>query len=363
MRPTPIIDGSSLLGGRPTPDDDICTTNETGAVTMPYTTSPVDAMANTTTATTTPWWRSRRNDRGRRIVHAFLLVCMLVWLPTATHGKTPYNTIIETCKCELPSTTSRDIDVLLLEGIAGLAKAVGPEKRLVLVGDSTIRGLFLAIVRAVSLHPSLAAPFSLEERQCPRCAPRSCHSCIDRDVKGSLNDFVENFEWGHVQARVAGLRIEYQYDAALSHNICFDSRQLRQVLRLHQKDAYAVLFNYGIWFLHLYPQHDCLKFPPPQCASYNETVRESALWLRSATGPQTKLVWKTTNAICEGKFISAWLETSNKWHGTAGEREAMEAKCRLHCPFYNDERPCAGEIYDAASAERQPRPDGRRRSS
>jgi hypothetical protein len=268
-----------------------------------------------------------------------------------TDARTPYNKIVATCQCELPAAIVQDVEVLMLEGIAGIAKAIGSTRRVVLVGDSTVRGLFLAIIRAASLRPALAAPFSVLERNCPRCTPRHCPQCVDRPVHGSLENFLENFEWGHMLATVAGLRIEYQYD--VSSTICFEQRQLRQVLRLHQRDAYAILFNYGLWFLHLFPNHDCLKFPPPKCALYNETVRQSALWLRRATGPSTKLVWKTTNAICAEKFNAAWLQTMKKWHGGPAEREAMEAQCREHCPFYDAARPCHREIFDSASAEWQ----------
>ena len=268
----------------------------------------------------------------------------------STEGKTPYNEIIAKCNCELPSQVIHDVNVLLLEGIKIVASSAA-SKRVLFIGDSTVRGLFLSILRAASQNSQLSSPFQVWYRKCPRCGARSCRDCIDHSLGTSIESFVENFEWGHIVAEVAGLRLEFQYE--VPSTICFKRELIRQHLRPHKRDVYAILFNYGLWFLHLWPAHDCLKFPPPQCSLFRETVKESALWLRHVSGNDTKLVWKTSNAICESKFEKEWAKISHQWHGTKEDQREMEMKCRDHCPFFTDERPCKREIFDGLSTEWQ----------
>ena len=97
-----------------------------------------------------------------------ILTWLLLMTVPSTAGKTPYNEIIAKCNCELPSQVIHDVNVLLLEGIKIVASSAA-SKRVLFIGDSTVRGLFLSILRAASQNSQLSSPFQVWYRKCPRC--------------------------------------------------------------------------------------------------------------------------------------------------------------------------------------------------
>ena len=76
----------------------------------------------------------------------------------------------------------------------------------------------------------------------------------------------------------------------------------------------VVLWNFGLHLLHVYPAR-----PVPtvslQCAlSYDRLVASSFRELRSHVPQSTRLIWRTTNAVCDSSFSGSWVAAARAYH-------------------------------------------------
>lgn len=134
---------------------------------------------------------------------------------------------------------------------------------------------------------------------------------------------------------------------------CLESKHL---LALKETKPEAVLWNLGLHLLHLHPARPCRarskEVGIKECGNYSHVVRSSAEAIHDAA-PDAVLVWKTTNAICEERFVGAYRDAVKAWHSNR-TRQVMVDKCRRECSmFRSGGRRCEEEIFDRASTKRQ----------
>lgn len=101
-------------------------------------------------------------------------------------------------------------------------------------------------------------------------------------------------------------------------------RKLRSVLLRHQQRTHGlggwpphlVLWNFGLHLLHVYPARPVPTVAVHCALGYEALVDESADTLRDAL-PNTRLVYRTTNAVCDGRFDGPWEVAMRAHHCAA----------------------------------------------
>ncbi|KAL1515848.1 hypothetical protein AB1Y20_002463 [Prymnesium parvum] len=80
----------------------------------------------------------------------------------------------------------------------------------------------------------------------------------------------------------------------------------------------VALWNFGLHLLHIYPARP-VRTSALRCAlEYERLVRQSLHELRVRL-PRTRLVWRTTNAVCESSFEGAWALAVRAYHCAEGD--------------------------------------------
>lgn len=91
----------------------------------------------------------------------------------------------------------------------------------------------------------------------------------------------------------------------------------------------VVMWNFGLHMLHQFPHVECAgkasRFS--SCGNYAELVQSSAYMLMPKT---TKLVWRTTNYVCDTKLHTPLRNYISEWNNPT-KRQSMEAECQSIC--------------------------------
>lgn len=118
----------------------------------------------------------------------------------------------------------------------------------------------------------------------------------------------------------------------------------------------VVVWNLGLHLLHLHPARTCKthhrEVGMRHCGEYGDAVQKTAINLWKSA-PNATLIWQTTNAVCEDKFVADYEQVIAKWHSNV-TRGAMIKQCRKECAtFRSKERNCEDELFDRESTRRQ----------
>lgn len=235
-----------------------------------------------------------------------------------------------------------DKDALLADLQAFVAGTGVENPALVMIGDSTIIGL-QAHMREIfhdeegwnkGTLPEEAATI-LANPDCPHAAPRSGGTLYTSVFGPPLNFTLHRI----------GIHSRLNDDAG-----CFDDCLVEAVRALKPS---AVVYNFGLHLMHLFPRHTCVQAPGTgemyhNCGDYGALVESSARALMDVT---PLLVWRTTNSICEDKLSEPEQRILADWHNPA-KVDALEQKCQDTCKL-GDDRSCSDELIDAHSASRQ----------
>lgn len=132
---------------------------------------------------------------------------------------------------------------------------------------------------------------------------------------------------------------------------CFDQCLVDAVAELQPG---AVVWNFGLHLMHVYPERSCVAEPEKQnyhnCGDYGSLVKSSAAALMKVT---PLLIWRTTNAICEEKYHPDTVKLLEAWHGETTGAE-LEERCQEECGL-GEGRSCLDELADAHGAQLQRR--------
>ncbi|KAL3929689.1 MAG: hypothetical protein SGPRY_001848 [Prymnesium sp.] len=194
-----------------------------------------------------------------------------------------------------------------------------PNRLLLLIGDSSLRNQFIQLSR-------IGLAF---ERETPVAygVVHSIHSGtfltpfpIRQDEKpDSSNGFWGGFPWllASTNSSTTLLYAKVWGCSTLSPVL----RKMKNIMRaqrsVHSNLApwppYAVLWNFGLHLLHVYPSRPVPTTSLLCALKYERLVRKSWSELRASV-PNSRLIWRTTNAVCDSSFQGPWATASRAYH-------------------------------------------------
>ena len=210
----------------------------------------------------------------------------------------------------------------LAQQVSGLAG-----RRLLFVGDSSVRYQFMHLVRAaleVPRHMTLGdgLVFRSSRGRLHVSKGRGRPPGANQSDRGGKGDSFWNVPNWMVVTTMLNLTLAYVRQSDRDFRFMNGGRQfwnrscdLLQLPLMRARDALSsvrawppdtVVWNIGLHLLHLHPS---LSNPAVRCAlTYGDVVSLSARTLRSAMPANTQLVWRTSNIICEEKLEGGWAE-------------------------------------------------------
>jgi len=183
----------------------------------------------------------------------------------------------------------------------------------------------------------------------------------------------------HVQPKVQGLTFDYYSNKNCPQAVKYDL----------SKQPDAIIYNFGLHLLHMWPavetgftcntgdhtngkhsfkatwgdamQSDTQQefvsesgkqLPPANCGKYSDMVSQATHIFRSGA-PQSQLVYRSTNSICESKMTRAFADTLAKWKDPKQSAD-LEKNCRVACKswFKDESRECGKEILSQDSLQK-----------
>ena len=90
----------------------------------------------------------------------------------------------------------------------------------------------------------------------------------------------------------------------------------------------------------------------PENSLRNTRVEGIVNRLGFRAGGGARLLWRTTNAVCEAAFGGDYAAARDMWAAPA-TAAAAEADCRRVCPRFSQKRPCLDEVFSRRATELQ----------
>ena len=237
---------------------------------------------------------------------------------------------------------------------------------LLMIGDSSLRNQFVQLTRiglafertmpvaeAVSKHAhrgSFSTPYAIKQPERP----------------DSSNGFWGGFPW---MAFSTPRNTTIIYAKLWG---CSDLRsivhKMRSVASRHQQRSgmggwppHAVLWNFGLHLLHVYPARPVPTTSVACALGYESLVDSSARTLRAELA-RAHLTYRTTNAVCDARFEGPWATAQRAYHcasheafsspGCRNERLArVQAACQRRYNLSLSD--CANTFMDEANTRRQ----------
>jgi hypothetical protein len=203
--------------------------------------------------------------------------------------------------------------------------------RLVLmVGDSSLRNQFMQLAR-IGLSFDRDTPVAHSVVHGKHSGHFLAPFPIEpADKPDSSNGFWGGFPW-LIASTPTNLTLVYAKVWGCSSLVAVLRRTeaiLRKQRHLHPALAAwppsAVLWNFGLHLLHVYPARPVPTVSLRCALDYDQLVSASLRELRVALPPSTHLIWRTTNAVCDSSFVGSWAAAVHAYHcsrGAAGDRK------------------------------------------
>ena len=232
----------------------------------------------------------------------------------AAHGAHPLNASWAAMGRSLGASSTAAEDAALA---ALLSKFRG--RSLLLIGDSSLRNQFMQLLR-VGLSLDRSVPVAQSAVGHAYSGSLSLPNQIVRaDKPDSSNAFWGGFSWLAFSTPAnATLYYAKVWGCAKLSSVI---RRMRPVAHRHSQRSgglggwppHAVLWNFGLHLLHVYPARP-VATAAVQCAQhYEELVDASARALRHAL-PRALLYYRTTNAVCDARFEGSWAVAARAYH-------------------------------------------------
>lgn len=205
---------------------------------------------------------------------------------------------------------------------------------LLLVGDSSLRNQFMQLARVgLSFERTMPVAEGVAHRK--HTGSFSLPSAIRQPERpDSSNGFWGGFNWMafSTPANATLVYAKIWGCAGLAGTL----RHMRAVAHKHRQRSdglggwppHAVLWNFGLHLLHVYPARP-VGTASVRCAlSYEALVAESARALR-AEFPAARLAYRATNAVCDKRFEGPWAVAARAYHCAtpSGRAGVPAARC------------------------------------
>ena len=233
----------------------------------------------------------------------------------------------------LGKSSSAEDDAALLRLLARLHDQV-----LLLVGDSSLRNQFMQLAR-VGLSFARDMPAATAIATGEHKGTISLPFPIQQpDRPDSSNGFWGGFPWmAFTTPSNATLMYAKVWGCADTSAVL---RRMRSVALLHSRRTkhtngvawppHAVLWNYGLHLLHVYPARPVPSTSLTCAMGYEALVAASARGLRAAL-PDARLFYRTTNAVCERRFEGPWALSMRAYHCAAVTMGRQRFETALNC--------------------------------
>ncbi len=202
-----------------------------------------------------------------------------------------------------------------------------------LIGDSSLRNQFMQAAR-VGLDFDREMPVALAVSRHKHTGAFSLsHPIRQPDRPDSSNGFWGGFPWlvasTSSNATLAYAKVWGCPDlGAVIRRVSAAMLRHRERTGLGGWPPHVTLWNFGLHLLHVYPARP-VPTSSMRCAlRYEQLLAQSASSLRAAL-PSTRLVYRTTNAVCDASFVGTWAQEALAYHcsvGVAGG--STPARCR-----------------------------------
>ena len=239
-----------------------------------------------------------------------------------------------------------------------------------LIGDSSLRNQFMQLAR-VGLSFSRGMPSAKAIASHAHDGVMSLPYAIkDPDRPDSSNGFWGGFPW-MIFSTPGNATFIYAKSWGCA-DVDAIARRMRGVARRHRMRSggtlggwppQVVLWNFGLHLLHVYPARP-VPTQAVRCAqSYSTLVGASARALHAEL-PSARLVYRFTNAVCDGRFEGPWAIARRAYHCAAtdlpqrrrhGCNEARVLRVQSGCRHrYNISlAQCARTFMDAGNSRAQ----------
>ena len=87
-------------------------------------------------------------------------------------------------------------------------------------------------------------------------------------------------------------------------------------------------WNFGLHLLHMYPARPVPTVSLRCALSYGELVHSSLHELQRAA-PTARLVWRTTNAVCDSGFVGDWHDVIHAYSGSGSASYQLPSARRV----------------------------------
>ena len=180
------------------------------------------------------------------------------------------------------------------------------------VGDSTLRNQFVQLAR-VGLKIPRTLPLAMAVTQHNFSGAFSSSSPIKQpDRPDSSNGYWGGFGW---MAATTPANATFAYAKIWGCTELKSTLQMaRKAMNRHQRrTGYgrwppdALMWNFGLHLLHMYPARPVPTVSLRCALGYEALVHTSLRELRRAA-PTATLLWRTTNAVCDGGFVGDWAD-------------------------------------------------------
>lgn len=236
---------------------------------------------------------------------------------------------------------------------------------LLMIGDSSLRNQFMQLAR-IGLSFERGTPVAQGVSSSAHSGTFSLPYPIKQpDRPDSSNGFWGGFSW-MAFSTPRNVTIIYAKLWGCS-DLSSIVHKMRTVAGRHQRKSglggwppHAVLWNFGLHLLHVYPARPVPTTSVSCALGYDRLVDQSATSLRKELA-RTRLTYRTTNAVCDARFEGPWLTAQRAYHCVAtGSADAacqhekilkVQAACRRR---YNlTLRQCAISFMDTQNTRKQ----------
>lgn len=259
----------------------------------------------------------------------------------------------------LGSSSSHQEDAHLVKLLSRL------QNRMVLmIGDSSLRNQFMQLARVGLSFPRATPVAEAVATSMYRGAFSLPGSIRQPERPDSSNGFWGGFPW-LIASTPANATLMYAKVWGCPHLGDVMKRMKSTALHHRQRTGYggwpphAVYWNFGLHLLHVFPARPVPTMSIRCALNYEELVASSARVLRAEV-PAARLVYRTTNAVCDRRFDGPWAVAARAHHcassarmgSCSGERLArVRQGCRRR---YNMTRSqCADTFMDERNTRAQ----------
>eukprot|EP00964_Phaeocystis_antarctica_P135668 scaffold100024_cov57-Phaeocystis_antarctica.AAC.1 len=201
------------------------------------------------------------------------------------------------------------------------------------VGDSTLRNQFVQLAR-VGLDIPRTLPLAMAVTQHNFSGAFSSSSPIKQsDRPDSSNGY-----WGGFGSMLATTPA----NATIAYAKIWGCTELkstllaaRKAMNRHQRRTGrgrwppdVIVWNFGLHLLHMYPARPVPTVSLRCALGYGELMHSSLHELQRAA-PTARLMWRTTNAVCDSGFVGDWYDVIHAYSGSGSASYQLPAARRV----------------------------------